>query len=52
MTIQCPICGKTEHLVCNDCLGMEERFYSCREHVGGCGSTFRVTPDGECVDIF
>lgn len=52
MTIPCPICGKTEHLVCDTDLGEDGRFYSCREREGGCGSTFRITPEGECLDIF
>jgi hypothetical protein len=52
MTTQnCPLCGKIEHLVYDD-LGSEGMFYSCHEKQGGCGSTFRITPDGKCVDIF
>jgi len=52
MTHTCPVCGKKEHLVRDDDLGDEGMFYCCHEHRGGCGSTFRVTPNGECVDIF
>ena len=52
MTHTCPVCGKKDHLVCDDDLGDEGMFYSCHEHRGGCGSTFRITPNGECVDIF
>jgi len=52
MTIQCPICGKTEHLVCDDDLGKDGKFYSCHEHEGDCGSTFRVTLEGQYLDIF
>ena len=52
MTLTCPVCGKKEHLACDDDLGEEGMFYSCHEHRGGCGSTFRVTPNGECTDIF
>ena len=52
MTVFCPLCGNNEHLVGDEDLGTDGMFYSCRGHEGGCGSTFRVTPDGECVDIF
>jgi hypothetical protein len=52
MTQTCPVCGKKEHLVRDDDLGDEGMFYCCHEHRGGCGSTFRITPNGECVDIF
>jgi hypothetical protein len=52
MTHNCPLCGKDHHLVCDDDLGEDGKFYSCQEPLGGCGSTFRITPAGECVDIF
>jgi hypothetical protein len=52
MTLICPVCGKKDHLACDDDLGEDGLFYSCHEHRGGCGSTFRITPNGECVDIF
>ena len=52
MTHLCPLCGKTEHLVSGDDLGDDGIFYSCHGPSGGCGSTFRITPDGECADIF
>jgi len=52
MTHTCPVCGKKDHLVCDDDLGDEGMFFSCHERRGGCGSTFRITPNGECVDIF
>lgn len=48
----CPLCRKTESLVRDDDLGNDGRFYSCHEKRGGCGSTFRITPEGECTDIF
>jgi len=51
MEQNCPLCGKTEHLICDN-LGEDGAFYSCQESRGGCGSTFRITPDGKCVDIF
>jgi transposase-like protein len=51
MTQNCPLCGKKEHLVSED-LKDEGSFYTCHEEQGGCGSTFRVTTEGECVDIF
>ena len=52
MPVVCPLCGKAEHLICDDDLGEEGLFYSCHEHQGGCGSTFRITPSGDIVDIF
>ena len=52
MTHTCPVCGKKDHLVCDEDLGEEGMFYICHEQQGGCGSTFRVTPNGECIDIF
>lgn len=45
------IMRKKETLICDDDLGDEGMFYSCHEHRGGCGSTFRITPNGECLDI-
>lgn len=52
MTHTCPVCGKKEYLVSDADLGEDGIFWSCHEHRGGCGSTFRVTPDGDCIDIF
>jgi phage/plasmid primase-like uncharacterized protein len=52
MSLVCPVCGKKEHISCDDDLGEDGLFYSCSEHSGGCGSTFRVTLNGDCVDIF
>jgi hypothetical protein len=52
MTQCCPVCGKKDHLVCDEDLGDEGMFYSCHEHRGGCGSTFRIAPNGEYIDIF
>jgi len=48
----CPVCGKSETLCCDDDLGEEGMFFSCHGHGGGCGSTFRITPDGNYHDIF
>jgi hypothetical protein len=48
----CPVCGKSETLCCDDDLGVEGMFFSCYGPGGGCGSTFRITPDGTYHDIF
>jgi hypothetical protein len=48
----CPVCGKKESLVCDADLGEDGFFYSCHEPYGGCGSTFRITPNDEYTDIF
>jgi hypothetical protein len=49
--ITCPNCGKTDTLCCTDDLGDEGRFYRCHDEAG-CGTTFRLHPSGEILDIF
>jgi hypothetical protein len=52
MTNTCPLCGRPDHLIGDDDMGEDGIFYSCHEQSGGCGATFRLTPDGKCVDLF
>lgn len=47
----CPICGNSGSLNCAEHLGDDGYFYVCEEP-GGCGTSFIVTPDGECQDFF
>ncbi|HVN74095.1 MAG TPA: hypothetical protein VMT44_05835 [Methanoregula sp.] len=49
--IVCPQCGRADLLSCTDDLGSEGRFYRCCPK-DGCGTTFRLAPDGGIEDIF
>jgi hypothetical protein len=48
---KCPVCGAAGSLTCSEDLGEDGFFYTC-DGPGGCGTSFIVTPEGECRDFY